>query len=54
MELLKLYARNISEEDLLEVRKILAQYFMQKAIQSATKTWEERGYDQPNLLNEPT
>ena len=44
LELLKLYSRNISEESLLEIRQILANYFMQKAIDEADKIWDERGY----------
>ncbi len=42
--LLQLYASNISEEDLLVIKKFLAKYFLAKAVQEADKVWDERGY----------
>ena len=44
LELLKVYASNISEEDILHIKDYLARYFMQKAITEANKIWVERGY----------
>ncbi len=44
MELLNLYGRGVSEEDLLEIKRFLGRYFMEKAIQEADKVWDERGY----------
>ncbi|MBS4029644.1 MAG: hypothetical protein KGZ58_13535 [Ignavibacteriales bacterium] len=44
LELLKLFSRNISEEDLLEIKKQLAQYFAKKTIEEADKVWEEKGW----------
>lgn len=41
-ELLKLYSANVSEEDLLHIKKYLAQYFGAKAISEADKIWDER------------
>jgi hypothetical protein len=32
LELLKLYSTNISETDLLEIKRFLGRFFMQKAI----------------------
>ncbi|MFM9950620.1 MAG: hypothetical protein ACKV1O_21965 [Saprospiraceae bacterium] len=54
MELLKLYANGITEEELLDIRRILARYFMDRAVQGATKVWEEKGYSARQLLNEPS
>jgi hypothetical protein len=54
MELLKLYSRNIPDEELLEVKKILAEYFSRKAIEEADVIWETKGYSNQkieNLLN---
>ena len=42
VELLKLYANNISEEQLLEIRLMLANYFAQKATEAMDKIWEEK------------
>lgn len=54
LELLKLFAIGVSEEEVLEIRRMLARYFMQKAVQGATKVWEEKGYTAEQLLNEPS
>lgn len=54
-ELLRLYSTGISDEQLLEVKDILAKYFFQKAIDGATKVAEEKGYTQETFdswLNE--
>ena len=45
-ELLKLFARNVSDADLLAVRQLLSQYFMQRAIEGADAIWDERGYSE--------
>lgn len=55
MELLKLYSTNLSQDDLLDLKKILARYFAQKAINGADKIWEEKGLsneDMKKWLNE--
>jgi hypothetical protein len=44
LELLKLYATNMSDEDVLELRDVLARHFMKKAVAAADRIWEERGY----------
>ena len=45
-ELLKLYASNIDEADLLHIRRYIAQYFAEKAIREADQTWDERKYSE--------
>lgn len=55
LELLKLYSTNLTQADLKELKKILANYFAQKAIKGADKIWEEKGLsnkDMRNWLNE--
>ena len=44
LELLKIYATDISEHDLLEIKRYLAKFFMKKAIAAADQTWDEKGY----------
>lgn len=44
-ELLKLYAANISEADLLNIKRFLAKYFASKAIDEADKILDEKGYN---------
>jgi hypothetical protein len=43
LELLKRYANNVSEQDLSAIKRLLAKFFMQKAIREADKVWEEKG-----------
>lgn len=44
LELLKIYGTGVSDEDLLAIKRMLAKYFMEKAINRADEIWEERGY----------
>lgn len=44
LELLKLYASNIPEKDLLEIKDLLAQYFAKKATDAANKVWDKKGW----------
>jgi hypothetical protein len=43
-ELLKLYSSDISEADLLHIKRHLAKYFAFKAIGEADQIWDEKGY----------
>lgn len=43
-ELLKIYSSNIEEGDLLNIKKILANYFAEKAIKEADDIWDKKGY----------
>ncbi len=44
MELLKLYATNVSDEELRDIKRMLAKYFIERTIEEANKVWDERGY----------
>lgn len=44
MELLKIFALQLPEEDLKEIRAVLARFLMEKARNRATQIDEERGY----------
>lgn len=44
MELLKLFALQLPEEELKEIRMLLARFLMEKARTRATQISEERGY----------
>jgi hypothetical protein len=50
LELLKLYARQVPEQDLLEIRRLLAQYFMDKASDLADQIWDEKGLAAEDIL----
>ena len=43
LELLKLYGTDLPDEDLQEIKQLLAQYFARKAISEADRIWDERG-----------
>jgi hypothetical protein len=51
LELLKLYADNVEESDLLEIKRIIAQYFADKASNLADIAWEQRNLNEASLLN---
>jgi hypothetical protein len=44
LELLRLYAANISDETLLEMKKILARFFLDKTRKEASTVWQENNY----------
>jgi hypothetical protein len=55
-ELLKLYAADIPDADLLHIKRYLAKYFATKAIEEADHIWDQKGYSNDtinNWLHEP-
>ena len=52
LELLKLYARKVSEQDLLQIKQMLGQYFADKASDLADKVWDEKGLTEEKILGE--
>jgi len=56
-ELLKLCSRNVNEKELREIKDLIANYFTNKSIESASKMWDEKGLtndDMDKWLNEPS
>ena len=54
-ELLKLYSTGISDEYLLELKDLMAQFLFEKARNQADQIWDQKGYDQTTIdqwLNE--
>ncbi|ANH81107.1 hypothetical protein A8C56_09060 [Niabella ginsenosidivorans] len=54
-ELIKLYSTDIKEEDLLHIKRYLASYFANKAIDEADVIWMQKGYTNDTMnqwLNE--
>lgn len=43
LELLKLYAITISEQELVEIKALLARYFADRLTSAVDKIWEARG-----------
>ncbi|MFK7983265.1 MAG: hypothetical protein AB8G86_25010 [Saprospiraceae bacterium] len=44
LELLKIYSFNLADNQLLEIRDILANYFADKATKEMDKLWEENDW----------
>ncbi len=49
LELLKLYSRNVSDEELKDIRKMLADYYAKKADEEMDRLWKEKGYTQETI-----
>lgn len=44
LELLQMFKYELGEEQLLEIRALLAKYFADKATEEMDRLWEERGW----------
>ncbi len=51
LELLKLYSRNIPEEDLLAIKALIIEYMANKASIKAQEILEKKGLDIETILN---
>ena len=54
IEILKLFSREVSDTDLLEVKRFIVKYFARKAIDSANKVWDDKEWgaeDEKRLLS---
>ena len=49
MELLKTFSHELNEEELLEIRKLLAEFFAKRAIEEANRVWDEEKWDKGNV-----
>jgi hypothetical protein len=55
LELLHLFAREVEENDVIEIKKMLLQYFVQKSMKIAEEAWDKNGWtaeDEDKMLNE--
>ena len=44
LELLKMFASNISETDWLEIKRLIVRFFAKKAMVSANETWDKNAW----------
>lgn len=49
LELLKLYATNIPESQLLDIKRMLASYFAELIDREMSALWQEKGWDDSTL-----
>lgn len=43
-QMLKLFAQEVPEEDLIAIQQLIAKYFAEKAMDSADQLWDEKGW----------
>ena len=51
-ELLTLFAQNIPERHLHELKSVIARFLMERAIAEASAVWDERGYSDEQFIAE--
>ncbi|MFM2267881.1 MAG: hypothetical protein RL757_1322 [Bacteroidota bacterium] len=44
LEILQLFNRDMSEEDMLAIKRLIVRYFAQKTISEANKVWDENNW----------
>ena len=49
LELLRLYARDVPDEELLEIKELLANYFVERAIAGANAWWEANNWTEADV-----
>ena len=49
LEILKAFAYELSEEELVEFREMVAHYFAKRAIKAADKVWDEQGWSEQTV-----
>ena len=49
LHLLRMFAHQTNEQDLLAIKKLLAKYYAQKVDEESEKLWEEKGMTQQNI-----
>lgn len=49
LELLKLYSLELSDEQLLDIKRLIANYFAEKASDEMDKLWKERGWSNDTM-----
>lgn len=51
LEFLKLFAHNVSEEQLLEIKLLLGQYFAQQATDAMEEVWKEKNLTSQDMVD---
>lgn len=52
LQLLQLFAQDVSEEDLKAIQRMIVRYFAEKATAAADQDWDEKGYTAENFRRE--
>lgn len=49
LELLKAFSHQLSDNDLLEIKAMLAAFFAKKSIEEANKVWDQEGWSEEKV-----
>ena len=50
LELLKLFSRDLSEEDLKAIKRLIVHYLAEKATYLADQVWDKRGWTNEDMV----
>jgi hypothetical protein len=50
LELLKVFSRQVSDDDVKAIRKMLVNYFAEKAINLADQAWDKNGWTEKDTM----
>lgn len=51
LELLKIFSYQLNQQQLIEIKNLLAHYFADQATQEMDKLWEENNWDNNTMTN---
>ena len=49
LELLKIFSKGTTEDELLKLKDLLTNFYAQRAMDRADQIWDERGYTQETM-----
>jgi len=49
LEILKLFSRDLAEEDLLAIKRLIVKYLAEKASRMADEIWQEKGWTNEDM-----
>lgn len=49
LEILKLFTRELTDQDLLEIRRLIVRYLAQKATKLADEIWDKKGWTDEDM-----
>ena len=49
LELLQLYSLDLSDKELLDIQRLIARYFADKASDEMDRLWDEKGWDNDTM-----
>lgn len=49
LEILKLFTRNLDDNDLIEIKRLIVRYLAKKVTKAANEVWEEKGWTNDDM-----